>query len=318
VNRSGNRPQRERTPPVKRIADPENLEAENPAIKAAAEIKAEEDLAPQKIKALKYLATVGCGCYDKDGKIEEALLAALSDCTEEVRIEAANAVRTAAGTCRCTYDGCTPTCCKPSIVKRLDEMAYGVDDDGCHIEPSREVRAAAARARSACSAVPQTPEPVAETPEEDPPQDEPKKGGEQLPPPTDEPALNSPESLPPPGADSVRSRPQQSVELVGAISPTSSSLPAVLHEVPENFKAPENMVIARITRHIGDGRALLRLDTEYDLQSGDSLLVLTLDGNSFVATILAVNGDLIEVGAEASNRFHVPSSPVVFLGLIAG
>src|SRR3990172_477322 len=52
-NRRGNFPGAERTPPMKALADPQNLKSENPAIKAAAEIKSEEDLAPQKIKALK-------------------------------------------------------------------------------------------------------------------------------------------------------------------------------------------------------------------------------------------------------------------------
>ena len=46
-------------PPLKPLADAANLESQNPAIKAAAEIKAEEDLAPQKVKAIRYLATIG-------------------------------------------------------------------------------------------------------------------------------------------------------------------------------------------------------------------------------------------------------------------
>lgn len=44
VNRSGDNPGRERLPPLKRIADPENLYSQNPAIQTAAKIKAEEDL----------------------------------------------------------------------------------------------------------------------------------------------------------------------------------------------------------------------------------------------------------------------------------
>jgi len=63
TNRRGNRPESERTDPLKRIADPANLDSPNPAIKKAAEVKADQDLAPQKIKAIKYLATVGCDCY---------------------------------------------------------------------------------------------------------------------------------------------------------------------------------------------------------------------------------------------------------------
>jgi len=317
ANRSGDRPQRERTPPLKRIADPENLESENPAIKAAAEIKEQEDLAPQKIKALKYLATVGCGCYDKDGKIEEALLAGLNDCTEEVRIEAANAVSAAAGTCRCTYDGCTPTCCKPSIVKRLDEMAYGVDDDGCHIEPSREVRAAAARARSACSAVPQKPESDPETSESlDETVPETKKG-EALPPPTDDLELDSPEALPRPDNLGVsRSQKHRSVELVRATSHASQSTPANRYAEPENLAAPDNMVVGRVTRRTGNGRVLIRMNEEYDLNLGDSLLVLTLDGNSVVAKIMAVDGDSVEIGADSLDQFNFASSPTVFVGLM--
>src|SRR5205085_3804928 len=51
TNRTGNHPGLERKPPPRAIADFRNLESPNPAIKKAAEIKAEEDLAPQKIKA---------------------------------------------------------------------------------------------------------------------------------------------------------------------------------------------------------------------------------------------------------------------------
>ena len=69
TNRRGNFPGLERKPPMKALADPKNLESPVSAIKKAAEIKTEEDLAPQKIKAIKYLATVGCGCY---GGVKEA------------------------------------------------------------------------------------------------------------------------------------------------------------------------------------------------------------------------------------------------------
>ena len=67
-NRRGNRPGRERKPPLKAIADPANLESLNPAIKAAAQIKAEEDMAPQKIKEVlgvtkAYCTRVGGGPF---------------------------------------------------------------------------------------------------------------------------------------------------------------------------------------------------------------------------------------------------------------
>lgn len=148
INRKGNHPQWEKKPPLKRIADPANLLSDNPAIKAAAEIKAEQDKAPQKIKALKYLATIGCGCYDKEGKVEAAILAGLNDCTEEVRKTAAETVLSLSGNCACT-DGCGNGCCTEKIQEKLQDMAYG-ETDGCWHEPSAEVRAIAMQALAAC------------------------------------------------------------------------------------------------------------------------------------------------------------------------
>src|SRR3990172_6319414 len=59
-----------------------------PAVEAAAAIKAKEDAAAAKIAALRYLAKFGCGCYNEDGSVEKAFIAALDDCTEAVRYEA--------------------------------------------------------------------------------------------------------------------------------------------------------------------------------------------------------------------------------------
>jgi hypothetical protein len=145
VNKNGNRPENERQLPLKRIADPANLESENPAIKAAAKIKAEEDLAPQKIKAIKYLGTVGCGCYPG---VRESLLAALDDCTEEVRYEAALALCQVAGNpCKnCDKSGC----CNAEVMNKLNDVATGQDAKGCWKESSSRVRAAACNALNAC------------------------------------------------------------------------------------------------------------------------------------------------------------------------
>ncbi len=114
VNRRGERPDLERKPPLKALADPANLTSDNPAIKAAAEIKQQEDLKPQKIKAIKYLAVIACGCYPG---VKESLLAALDDCTEEVRYEAAVAF------CRAAGNPCSlcnrATCCDPKVKEKL-------------------------------------------------------------------------------------------------------------------------------------------------------------------------------------------------------
>ncbi|MCH5377982.1 MAG: hypothetical protein JJ992_28830, partial [Planctomycetes bacterium] len=148
-NRKGNHPGLERKPPLKALADPANLESEVPAIKAAAEVKQAEDLAPQKIKAIKYLAEIGCGCYDKDGKITQAMVAAMQDCTEDVRMAAVEAIAGGAeGEC---CSNCNQrSCCNEKIAQQLAELAYEVGDDGCPLEPSERVREAAADALAAC------------------------------------------------------------------------------------------------------------------------------------------------------------------------
>ena len=149
VNRRGNFPGLERKPPLKRIADPANLDSDNPAIKAAAEIKQAEDMKEQKVKAIKYLASIGCGCYDKDGKITDALLAATDDCTPDVRMAAIEAIEEAANGEQCQRCGST-SCCSEKVTKRLSEIAYERDDDGCPLEPDAEIREAAARVLRVC------------------------------------------------------------------------------------------------------------------------------------------------------------------------
>jgi len=147
-NRLGMRfPGLEAKPPVTSITDPANAESPTPAVATAAEVKAEEDAAPQKIKALRYLATVGCTeCYPD---IEKALLAALDDCTESVRYEAVKAIRKTAGD---PCQRCLATrCCRPEILKRLQKMAYDMRDECCYQESSARVRRLARLVLSECN-----------------------------------------------------------------------------------------------------------------------------------------------------------------------
>ena len=69
------------------------------------------------------------------------MLAALDDCTEEVRYQAAIALCEAAGNlCQhCDRTGC----CSASVMSKLEEMAHGQDEKGCFKETSSRVRAAA-------------------------------------------------------------------------------------------------------------------------------------------------------------------------------
>lgn len=159
LNRDGEHPQRERDLPLKRIADPANLSPEKPeAIQAAAAVKTDADLKQQKIKAIKYLATIGCGCPNYKEDVVTGLLSALEDCSEEVRYEAAKAFcKTSGNPCLACGSG---NCCDPDAMKKLREMATGVDDQGCYFESSPRVRAAAQLAVNACSRFAEEPQPT--------------------------------------------------------------------------------------------------------------------------------------------------------------
>lgn len=151
LNRSGDYPQLEKKPPLLPISDPQNLASENPLLKNAAEIKKDKDLKPQKIKALKYLASVGCVCPSEKDKVEEALLQGLNDCDCEVRLAAMEAICAAIQSCGpCGLNPCGSSCCTEAIRKKLDEMANKTDDKGCFVEPSAQLRRMAAAVLAAC------------------------------------------------------------------------------------------------------------------------------------------------------------------------
>jgi hypothetical protein len=201
-NRNGNRPNREPKPPLKAIADPANLESKDPSIKKAAEIKQAEDLKKQKIKAVKYLASIGCGCYDADGGVTAALVASMSDCTEDVRYETIKAITEAAQNGCCANCGST-CCCNKDILTAFAKIAYERDDHGCYLEASGRVRQAAAEGLRACC--PNDSPPVIVEPEKVDPI--PREGGEEIAPPPVEGEAPA-EPLPPtPPADAASVEP---------------------------------------------------------------------------------------------------------------
>lgn len=157
VNRRGNFPGLEKKPPVLALADPANLEADMPdMIKAAAEIKQDQDLKKQKIKAIKFLATVNCGCYNKDDKVETAMLAALEDCDPDVRSAAIEGLSDAAGGAGRCRTGCAVTCCTKDILDKIEDIATGIED-GCYKEPNAEIRRAARELMRSCPPPPVEP-----------------------------------------------------------------------------------------------------------------------------------------------------------------
>ena len=159
VNRRGRLPGLEKKPMLRSIADPANLVPEAPKVIAvAAKVKQSEDQAAQKIKAIRYLAKIGCDCYDFDNSITQAFVAALEDCTEKVRLAAAKALADAAKDESC--DECKQRgCCSVAVRKKLSELAYKTDDDGYFAEPSERVRKAAELALSRCGGAPIEPDP---------------------------------------------------------------------------------------------------------------------------------------------------------------
>lgn len=149
-------PGAEAPPPLVPVSSPANLESPSPAVAAAAKIKQEEDQAQQKILALNYLATIGCGgCYPE---VEDAFLAAMEDCTEEVRYAAVKAVKDAAGQ-PCTFCK-SGACCSPEIRRKLMELSDQQDDNCCLTEPSARVRRLARIALASCGN--NTPVPIPE------------------------------------------------------------------------------------------------------------------------------------------------------------
>lgn len=173
-------------PPPIPLGSPANLDSPSPAVAAAAKIKQEEDQAQQKILALNYLAEVGCGgCYPE---VEQALLAAMDDCTEEVRFAAVKAVKEAAGQ-PCTFCK-SGACCSPAVRRKLIELSEQTDDDCCPGEPSARVRRLARIALTYCGSNGIAPIPQIEGPT-------PAEAWEVLPPPAAAQKLTPPAAVPP-------------------------------------------------------------------------------------------------------------------------
>jgi hypothetical protein len=265
LNRNGNFPGLERKPPLKPIAHPDNLLSNNPAIKKAAEIKMQEDLAKQKIKAIKYLAKLGCDkCY---GGVKEAMMAALDDCTEQVRYEAAKALGEAAVQ-HC--DVCSrQCCCDEELTKKLAQIVYELDDKGCPIEPSERVREAAREALLVCcpnvgppgyvpevispEVPPVTPETPPEIPPETPPEIPPEAPGTIPPPPgrngvSPLPNGRLPEASTPP-IPNVRPGPDTTTGLfLRSRADRMAATSQVRRPVRPRAAAPERPVVAQATR----------------------------------------------------------------------
>lgn len=209
----------EPTPPLKLLTDPDNLSPDAPpSVQAAAEIKAKEDQAAQKAKAVAYLATVGCGCYEG---VAEALAESLKDCSEEVRYATVKALRDLGlNNCACCGGN---SCCTVEVHKELMRLAWETDESGCFVERSQRVRRLARLALETCCEPIVDPNADPAIPEEGP---EDGEGGEA---PATPPA---PEAVPPPppepatAAKTVPSRPWRDRATPSQASPGAATLAA--------------------------------------------------------------------------------------------
>ncbi len=147
-------PDLEPTLPLLLNTSPEAATSPSVAIQNTAHVLAEEQLAPQKIKAVKAAAQVGSAAYPQ---VEEALLAGLDDRNAKVRLATVKAILSTAGNQRC--DDCDRSGnCTPAIRRKLWELGYGIDPDGCPLEPSPPVRRVARLALNSCGGpVPEPP-----------------------------------------------------------------------------------------------------------------------------------------------------------------
>jgi hypothetical protein len=245
-NRLGARfPGLEAKPPVLAITDPANMNSDNPAVKSAAETKAEEDAAEQKIKALNYLGEMGCaGCYPG---IEEALLAGLDDCTEGVRYAAVKALRGTTGTpCKKCK---TTACCSPAVIAKLRKIANDIEPSGCYKEPSARVRRLARLAMSGCGDQPAAPPETAPT--------------EGPPAPTPPPAVATADEVVRPNGQLAVSEPPAETPLATAAPATASMTPA-----PVAAPAPSGQLLAKVDgRSIYESEILPRIQQDVQLVS---------------------------------------------------
>jgi hypothetical protein len=338
VNRSGNFPGLEKKPPVLKLADPANLAPEKPeVIKTAAKIKQDQDLKKQKLKAIKFLAEVNCGCHNKDDAVAKAFLEALNDCDPDVRKAAVEAICQTAGKCTQCRSGCETTCCTEEIIKKLNDLAYGKTEQGCPKEPDASIRSLAAAAARKCPCPP--PKPAEELPA-------PESIEELVTPPESDIFVPEPnlgpkrDFVPEPnlggqGSGGV-SRGKAKANEVQPISFQVTNEGVVYDQFGrgdepvrvavrkgkkgERINAivnPNQLVQAKIlTSKPQLGEVLLELPDAYDLKSGDTLVVVDGQSNHQVGSITETSGRRLLIGFDSNLVLQVAAGSNVSIGLV--
>ena len=326
INRSGNYPNLEKKPPLLKIADPANLQPEKPEmIKTAAKIKTDKDLKKQKIKAINFLAEVNCGCYNKDDKVAKAFLAALDDCDPDVRKAAVEGLCKAAGNCSACRTGCETTCCTEEILKKVQDIATGVDANGCMKEPVKEIRVAAAGLLKKCPCPPS--KPIEEVP---------------APPPSEIEEITAPDFEGRKLEGDENRTPGRKLEgSTSGIQSRNGSVAKVSYRVRDTgvlpgtepvivakrgsskgissdaISNPEQLIAARVvSNHKQLGELLIELPDVYKLNVGWTMVVLDEKGNHQVGRITEASGRRIVIALEGSTSLSTDANQSIKMGLV--
>ncbi len=327
INRSGNFPNLEKKPPVLKLADPKNLQPEKPEmIKAAAKIKQDQDLKKQKIKAIKFLAEVNCGCYNKDDAVAKAFLAALEDCDPDVRKAGIEGLCTAAGNCSKCRNGCETTCCTEEILKKVNDIANGCTDQGCPKEPVKEIRTLAAALLKKCPCPPAKPPEEIPAPEPTeveeivaPPEEmrKPETGGEG-----DRPS-NAPEGSSARNQNKFGNAPfravsyrvqDQSAEIeqdpvVIASNVARPAAPAVSVANPK-----ELLEATLVGNRKAKGEMEVELPEQYRLTNGWKMLLLNRDGVYVTGSITSIDGKRIVLSVDPLSSIQWTEGQTLHIG----
>jgi len=324
INRSGRFPGLEKKPPLLKIADPANLKAEKPEmIKVAAKIKAEQDQKKQKIKAIKFLADVNCGCYNKDDAVAKAFLAALDDCDPDVRTAAIEGLSKTAGNCSKCRTGCETTCCTEDIYKKLQDVAFGLDAKGCFKEPVKEIRTAAAALIRKCPC-PQA-KPLEEVPAPNP------EMLEELVSPSEE--VRVPEDMPrdpkkKPSEDSVSYFGSTNAKAVAYRARGNEALPGAEPVIvakrgssgsnkSDSISNPDQLIGVRVVSMNKQlGEVLVEFSDVFQMDQGWTMVVVDPMGRHQVGRIVEASGRRVLVALEATGNFSASAGQEAKIGLV--
>ncbi|MDZ4848961.1 MAG: hypothetical protein SGI77_06685 [Pirellulaceae bacterium] len=355
VNRNGRFPQLEKKPPVLKLADPANLKPEKPeVIKTAAKIKTDQDLKKQKIKAIKFLAEVNCGCYNKDGAVEKAFLEALNDCDPDVRSAAIEGVSTTIGNCASCRNRCAASCCTADLHAKLTDIATGMDDKGCFKEPSAEIRKLASSVLKKCVCPPQ--KPIEEIPAPKPEEiEELVAPSPDVPPPEGKRPDIRPEGSKPEGSSALNRTKSKGRTVEGVsyhlkdhgdewgtgdepvviaehrkLAPseettneveleikTTHSVAAVSSDAKSKIANPDHLISARVISNRENlGELLIELPEVYQISKGWMMVVVDTASVHHVSRITETSGRRILLATENAGHVAATSGQMLKIGLV--